>query len=377
MTPKILVVFGTRPEAIKLCPLALELQRRSHQFAVRVCVTAQHRALLDAVLAAFNVTPEHDLGVMRANQSLAGLTARIVEGLDAVIEAERPDMVVVQGDTTTTFAAALAAFYRRIPVGHVEAGLRTGDMAHPFPEDLNRVLTTRLSALHFAPTARAERQLHAEGIAPDRVFVTGNTGIDAVLHVKRGLEDGLWPGYDGPIPSDGKHLVVMTAHRRESFGDGFERICEGVRRVAARGDVEVVYPMHPNPNVRAVVERELRGVEGIHLIEPLDYIPFVDLLRGADIALTDSGGIQEEAPSLGLPVLVMREKTERQEAVESGAAQLVGTDPDRIYAEASRLLDLAKTGRRKESVHGTFGKGDSSARIADLIHSYLNNLRRD
>lgn len=372
MPPKVLLVFGTRPEAIKLCPLALELKRRS-DVTLRVCVTAQHREMLDSVLNAFDVTPDHDLGVMRPNQTLAALTARVVEGVDTVLHSEKPDMVVVQGDTTTTFAAALAAFYRRIPVGHVEAGLRTGDVNHPFPEELNRVMTTRLTALHFAPTERAAAQLRREGVPPETVHVTGNTGIDAVLHVKRGLEAGRWAGYAGPLPADGRRLVVLTAHRRESFGDGFERICDGVRRIAAHGDAEIVYPVHPNPNVREVVNARLGGVERVHLIEPLDYIPFVDLLRRADVALTDSGGIQEEAPSLGVPVLVMREKTERQEAVESGAASLVGTDPERIFTATAELLETAKSGVPREAVQCTFGNGDASIRIADLISSFLGS----
>lgn len=372
MPPKILVVFGTRPEAIKLCPLVQELRSRPEEFSTSVAVTAQHRSMLDTVLNAFDVTPDHDLNVMRPNQTLSGLTSRVLEGLDAVLQAERPALVLVQGDTTTTFAAALAAFYRRIPVGHVEAGLRTGDMDHPFPEELNRVLTGRMTALHFAPTGKAAANLVEEGVEESRIHVTGNTAIDALLWVKGQLETGRFEGYRGPLPKDGKRLIVMTAHRRESFGGGFERICSAVREIALRGDVEVVYPVHPNPNVRAVVRERLGDLEGVHLIEPQDYVPFVDLLRRADVVLTDSGGIQEEAPSLGLPVVVMREKTERLEAVDAGTAMLVGTDPERIVAEVFRLLDDARTRERMRASHNPFGNGDSSRRIADLIHSFLS-----
>jgi UDP-N-acetylglucosamine 2-epimerase (non-hydrolysing) len=361
--PKVLIVFGTRPEAIKLCPLVLHLRGRAAEFTPRVCVTAQHRGMLDAMLARFEVTADHDLNVMQPNQSLAELTARVLHGMEAVLRQEKPDLLVVQGDTTTTFAAALAAFYHRIPIGHVEAGLRTGDLSQPFPEELNRVLTTRLTALHFAPTQRAANNLLAEGVPSEQVLITGNTGIDALLYTRDQLESGRWPGYTGPLPTPGKHFILMTAHRRESFGQGFEDICEAVRRIAERGDTEIIYPVHPNPNVRGVVERKLKGVAGIHLIEPLDYVPFVDLMRRADILLTDSGGVQEEGPSLRKPVLVMRDKTERQEAVEAGTARLVGTDPDRIYNEVAALLDDA----RPYDLPNPFGDGHACPRIADAI----------
>lgn len=371
--PKILYVFGTRPEAIKLCPLVLHMTGRQDEFEVKVCVTAQHRGLLDAMLERFGVRPDHDLNVMRPNQSLAGLTSRVLDGMEGVLKRERPAMVVVQGDTTTTFAAALAAFYHRIPVGHVEAGLRTGDLAQPFPEELNRVLATRLSALHFAPTRRAAGNLLADGVDPARVMVTGNTCIDALLYTRAKLESGAWPGYTGPLAGAGRKLVVMTAHRRESFGAGFEQICEAVLDIAGRGDAEIVYPVHPNPNVRGVVESRLGGVERIHLIEPLDYVPFVDLMRRADILLTDSGGVQEEGPSFGKPVLVLREKTERQEAVEAGAAILVGTDPDRIRGEVFRLLDSDSAREPFTRVENPFGDGRASLRIADSIHSFFKS----
>lgn len=368
---KVLFVFGTRPEAIKLCPLILAMRQRG-QFDARVCVTAQHREMLDAMLARFGVEADDDLDVMAPDQPLSLLTARILERLDGVLVRQRPQLVLVQGDTTTTMAGALASFYRRIPVGHVEAGLRTGDLAQPFPEEANRVLTSRLATLHFAPTPRAAAHLRQEGVPEDRIFVTGNTGIDALLYTRERLERGEWPGFDASVPAPGRKLVLMTAHRRESFGEGFLRLCEGVRRIAARGDTEVVYPVHPNPNVRTVVERELGGVERVRLIEPLDYVPFVDLMRRADLLLTDSGGVQEEGPSFGKPVLVMREKTERQEAVEAGAAILVGTDPARIAAEAGRLLDSAEAREAFTRVRNPFGDGRASLRILDAILSFFN-----
>jgi UDP-N-acetylglucosamine 2-epimerase (non-hydrolysing) len=369
--PKILFIFGTRPEAIKLCPLVLHMRARRLEFHPKVCVTAQHRSLLDAMLERFDVHPDHDLNVMQPNQSLTELTARVLSGLDAVLRRENPAMILVQGDTTTTFAAALAGFYHRIAVGHVEAGLRTGDLNQPFPEELNRVLATRLSALHFAPTRRAQQNLLAEGVPAHRVIVTGNTGIDALLYTRERLESGQWPGYQGPLPAAGQRLILMTAHRRESFGAGFEQICEAVLQIARRGDAVIVYPVHPNPNVRGVVERKLAGVAGVHLIEPLDYVPFVDLMRRADLLLTDSGGVQEEGPSLGKPVLVLREKTERQEAVEAGTARLVGTDPARIVAEVEKLLASEAAREPFTRIRNPFGDGRASARIADAILSFL------
>jgi len=369
-TIQVLFVFGTRPEAVKLCPLILRMRERP-EFRVRVCVTAQHREMLDAMLERFGVRPDDDLDVMAPDQPLNLLAARILERLDAVLARCRPGLVLVQGDTTTTFAGALAAFNRRIPSGHVEAGLRTGDMSQPFPEEANRVLASRLAALHFAPTARAADNLRREGVPEERIFITGNTGIDALLYTRERLERAEWPGFDGAAPAPGRKLILMTAHRRESFGEGFLRICEGVRRIAARGDTEIIYPVHPNPNVRGVVERELGGVANVRLIEPLDYVPFVDLMRRADLLLTDSGGVQEEGPSFGKPVLVMREKTERQEAVEAGAAILVGTDPDRIAAEAGRLLDSAAAREAFTRVRNPFGDGRASLRIIEAILSFF------
>lgn len=370
MPLSILTVFGTRPEAVKLCPLVLELKQRP-EFTVRVCVSGQHRSLLDPVLSLFGVEPEMDLAVMQPDQTLNGLAARILERMDAVLAHEPPQLVLVQGDTTTAMATALACFHRRIPVGHVEAGLRTGDLTQPFPEELNRVLCGRIATLHFAPTPRAAETLRSEGVAAGRVTVTGNTGIDALLWTQARVRDGCRAGYAGPVPAEGRRLVLVTAHRRESFGEGFIRIAEAIRRIAARGDVECVYPVHPNPNVRRVIDSHLSGVERVHLIEPLEYAPFVDLMSRATVALTDSGGVQEEAPSLRLPVLVLRDKTERQEAVEAGTARLVGTEPDRIVAETFRLLDDPVARAAMTGVHNPFGDGWACRRIADAIISFF------
>ena len=368
---KILLIFGTRPEAIKLGPVVDCLRGRPAEFATRVCVTAQHRAMLDQVLAAFRIVPDHDLDCMRPGQTLAQSAARMLEALEPVLRAERPDLVLVQGDTTTTLCGALAAFYQGVPVGHVEAGLRTGDFQQPFPEEMNRVVTTRLAALHFAPTPRAAANLAREGVDGAAVHVTGNTGVDAVLYVRDGLQSGRlaapgWPGLD-----NARKLMVVTAHRRESFGAGLERICAALLRLAAREDVQIVYPVHRNPNVRDPVYRLLAGHPRILLLEPLDYIPFVDLMRRACLLLTDSGGIQEEAPSLGKPVLVLREKTERPEAVEAGTVRLAGTGEERIVAEAERLLDDPEEAARMSRVHNPYGDGCASQRIATAISQFF------
>jgi UDP-N-acetylglucosamine 2-epimerase (non-hydrolysing) len=367
---RILVVLGTRPEAIKLCPLVLHLKSRPAEFEVKVCATAQHRAMLDQVLPVFCVTPDYDLDIMRPRQALAETASRLLAGLDPVVRDARPSMVLVQGDTTTTLAGALAAFYSRVPVGHVEAGLRTGDMEQPFPEEMNRVVTARLAALHFAPTAGAAANLAAEGIDPRRVTVTGNTGIDAVLHVRDALEQGRAPAGAWPELDPLRSLVLVTAHRRESFGDGFERICRALARLAERPDVQIVYPVHRNPNVLDPVTRLLGGRENVLLTEPLDYVPFIDLMRRARIVITDSGGVQEEGPSLGKPILVMREKTERPEAVEAGTVILVGTDEERTYNEACALLDDPVRRERMSRVHNPYGDGHASERIADAIAGF-------
>jgi UDP-N-acetylglucosamine 2-epimerase (non-hydrolysing) len=368
---RVLFVLGTRPEAIKLCPVVRHFRLHAPDIDTRVCVTAQHRELLDQVLAIFAVEPDHDLAVMTPGQTLAGMTARILEGLAPVIAREQPSMIVVQGDTTTTLCGALAGFYARIPVGHVEAGLRTGDMSRPFPEELNRVLTGRMASLHFAATEGARRQLREEGVADGAIVVTGNPGIDAVLHVGRALDEGRLRASCQVPGVNGRKLILVTAHRRESFGEGLASICTALSELSLRGDAEIVYPVHPNPNVRSVVESQLRGLDRLHLIEPLDYVGFVDLMRRASILLTDSGGIQEEGPALGKPVLVMRDKTERQEAVDAGAARLVGTDPERIVAEVSLLLGDAEEYERRSAVHSPYGDGSASARILAATRSFL------
>ncbi len=370
--PAVLFIFGTRPEAIKLCPLVHALRRRPpEELRVRVCVTAQHREMLDQVLAAFDVAPDHDLDLMRPNQTLPEASARMLTGLDPILATEAPALVIVQGDTTTTLFGSLAAFYRRVPVAHVEAGLRTHDLAQPFPEELNRVLTGRIATLHFAATEGAATNLRREGVEPESITVTGNTGIDAVLHVRDSLAAGRLEGRPWPPFPSGRKLVLVTAHRRESFGEGFERICEALASIADRDDAFVVFPVHPNPNVQFPVNRLLRGRPNILLTEPLDYVSFVDLMRRAYLIVTDSGGIQEEAPSLGKPVLVLREKTERPEAVEAGTVRLVGTDAARIVAEAARLLEDADSQQAMARVHNPYGDGRASARISNVIHSFL------
>jgi len=368
---KVLFIFGTRPEAIKLCPVYLHLRSRPDQFSTRVCVTAQHRAMLDQVLSAFSVVPDYDLDLMLPGQTLFQSTARILSGLEPVLREDNPDIVLVQGDTTTTLCGALAAFYARIPVGHVEAGLRTFDLSQPFPEEMNRVVTSRLTALHFAATQGAAGNLTAEGVDSGVIAVTGNSGIDAVLYVREALRTGKLAAQDWPFLRPDKRLIVVTAHRRESFGDGFERICRALARLATRPDVQIVYPVHRNPSVVDPVYRNLEGLENIVLVEPLEYVPFVDLMQRSYLLLTDSGGVQEEGPSLGKPILVMREKTERPEAVEAGTVKLVGTDEDRIVLEASRLLDDGPEYLRMSRVHNPYGDGFSSRRIADTIHSFF------
>jgi UDP-N-acetylglucosamine 2-epimerase (non-hydrolysing) len=340
------------------------LRAEPARFTVRLAVTAQHRDMLDQVLDVFCITPDYDLNLMQPAQTLAALTARILAGLEPVLEAEAPELVIVQGDTTTTMAGALAAFYRRIPVAHVEAGLRTGDLNQPFPEEMNRVLTTRLANFHFAPTRRAAAALLAEGICRERVFVTGNTGIDAVQYVRNGFETGAitvcaWPWIDVS-----RHLVLVTSHRRENFGAGFERAMRALLRLASRPDVQVVYPVHRNPKVSEPAFRLLAGHPNVVLLDPLPYVPFVDLMRRCRIIITDSGGIQEEAPSLGKPVLVLREKTERPEAVEAGTVKLVGTDEKRIVAEASRLLEDETEYARMTRIHNPYGDGHACERVA-------------
>jgi len=368
---KILLIFGTRPEAIKLCPVVRKLREDRSSFDVRVCVTAQHRQMLDQVLEAFAVRPDHDLDLMLPGQTLFQSTSRILGSLEGVFAAEKPDMAIVQGDTTTTLCGALAAFYAHVPVGHVEAGLRTGDLLQPFPEEMNRVLTSRVSSLHFAATPEARRNLLKEGVADSSIVVTGNTGIDAVLFVRDGLERGEFRSGEHPGIDPSKKLIVVTAHRRESFGGGFERICRALSRIADRADVQLIYPVHPNPNVQDPVHRYLAAHRNVRLIEPQSYVPFIDLMRRAYLLITDSGGIQEEGPSLGKPILVLREKTERPEAVTAGTVKLVGTDEELIVAEAARLLEDPAAYDQMARVHNPYGDGLASGRIADAIDAYF------
>lgn len=364
---RVLVLFGTRPEAIKLAPVIRRLCEAREQFECRIAVTGQHRELLDQVLGIFSIRPDYDLNVMRAGQTLSSVTSRIIAALEPVLAAERPDWALVHGDTTTALCGALAAFYAGVRVGHIEAGLRTGDLHAPFPEEMNRVVVGRLASLHFAPTERAAANLRREGVDPAQVHITGNTGIDAVLDVRDALDAGKLRAKGLPLLDSSKKLIVVTGHRRESFGGGFERICDALARLAARADTEIVYAVHPNPNVIEPVRRRLGNLPNIHLIEPLPYVPFVDMMCRAHILLTDSGGIQEEAPSLGKPVLVMREKTERPEAVDAGTARLVGTDADRIVAECAILLDDDAEYRRRSHMHNPYGDGQAAVRIRDIL----------
>jgi len=365
---KTLFVFGTRPEAIKLCPVLLRLRQEPEVFEVKVCVTAQHRGMLDQVLSVFGVVPDFDLDLMQSGQTLSQVTGRMMIALEPVLDAAQPDLVVVQGDTTTTFCGALAAFYKHIPVAHVEAGLRTGDLRQPFPEELNRVLTGRIAALHFAATESAAENLRREGVERQSIFVTGNSGIDAVLQIQARLQRNPLPAPPYLMPD--KKLVLVTAHRRESFGSGFDGICEGIRRIAQEQDVQVVYPVHRNPNVIDPVERILGDLPRVTLIPPLEYVAFVDLMTRSMLLLTDSGGVQEEGPSLGKPILVMRERTERPEAVTAGTVRLVGTDPAQIAAEALKLLRDPQERLLMSRVHNPYGDGHASERIAGVIRSF-------
>jgi UDP-N-acetylglucosamine 2-epimerase (non-hydrolysing) len=343
---------------------------------VIVCVTAQHRRMLDQVLAVFDIAPDYDLDLMQPGQTLTALTARLLAGLESVFLVVKPSLAIVQGDTTTTLCGALAAFYARVPIAHVEAGLRTFDLQSPFPEEMNRVLTGRLAALHFAATDWGAENLRREGVNADAIEVTGNTGIDAVLRIRDALEGGKLVGFSHPL-DPAKRLIVVTAHRRESFGPGFVRICEAIAELARREDVQIVWPVHPNPNVQAAVAATLRGKNNVILLEPLDYLPFVDLMRRAYLLITDSGGVQEEGPSLGKPILVLRDKTERPEAVLAGTVKLVGTSREAIVSEAALLLDEPAEYQRMARLHNPYGDGQASGRIAARVASYLTGLAGD
>jgi UDP-N-acetylglucosamine 2-epimerase (non-hydrolysing) len=369
---KILSVFGTRPEAIKMAPLVIGLAE-APDVESRVCVTAQHREMLDQVLTLFNIVPDYDLNLMKPGQRLHDLTGAIIAGLKPVLEDFRPDLVLVHGDTTTTLSASLASYYAQVPVGHVEAGLRTGNIYSPWPEEINRKLTGAIAELHFAPTEKSRANLLSEAVKADRVTVTGNTVIDALHMIVARLEQNkdLAASMQAalPLPRD-KKIILVTGHRRESFGSGFERICAALARLAERPDTHLVYPVHLNPNVKDPVERLLSTYPNIELIAPQDYLPFVYLMSRADVILTDSGGVQEEAPSLGKPVLVMRDTTERPEAVEAGTVRLVGTDSELIVTQVSRLLDDPQAYEEMSVAHNPYGDGKATGRIMEAIRRW-------
>jgi UDP-N-acetylglucosamine 2-epimerase (non-hydrolysing) len=373
MTVKALLVFGTRPEGIKLAPVVHAL-KQDDVFEARVGVTAQHREMLDQVLGFFEIVPDFDLDLMRPDQALDDLTASVLKGMRPVLENMRPDVVIVQGDTTSSFAAALAAYYRQIPVGHVEAGLRTGDRYSPFPEEINRALTGRLTDYHFAPTEGARQNLLAEGVDDDSIFVTGNTVVDALLMAREKVKDWRPEHIEGLPKMDwGRPCVLITAHRRESFGKGMEDICLAIKSLAkGHSDTNFVFPVHPNPNVRAPVGRILDGLANVQLIDPVDYPLLVWLMTRSTLILTDSGGIQEEAPSLGVPVLVMREKTERPEGVEAGAVKLVGTRCETIVDEANRLLVGGPEYEKMATAGNPYGDGRAAGRIRDVLKENLD-----
>jgi UDP-N-acetylglucosamine 2-epimerase (non-hydrolysing) len=371
---KVLTIFGTRPEAIKMAPLVLALSQDA-AFESKVCVTAQHREMLDQVLRLFEITPDYDLNIMKPGQGLTEITSRILTGLKPVLDEFKPDVVLVHGDTTTTLSASLAAFYHQIAVGHVEAGLRTGDLSSPWPEEGNRLLTGHLARWHFAPTENARSNLTRENIPESRIFVTGNTVIDALLWVRdrfnsdASLAQQLANTY--PFLDASKKLILVTGHRRESFGGGFERICSALADIARQHpDVQIVYPVHLNPNVSEPVNRFLAGIDNIVLIDPQDYLPFVYLMDKAYLILTDSGGVQEEAPSLGKPVLVMRETTERPEAVDAGTVRLVGTDPTKIVKEVNRLLSDENEYNSMSRAHNPYGDGHACRHILDALKNH-------
>ncbi|WP_261457499.1 non-hydrolyzing UDP-N-acetylglucosamine 2-epimerase [Serratia fonticola] len=375
---KVLTVFGTRPEAIKMAPLVHALAQ-DDAFESRVCVTAQHREMLDQVLRLFEIVPDYDLNIMKPGQGLSEITCRILEGLKGVMEEFKPDVVLVHGDTTTTMATSLAAFYQRIPVGHVEAGLRTGNLYSPWPEEANRKLTGHLAMYHFSPTENSRQNLLRESLRDDHIFVTGNTVIDALLWVRdrimhnpelRSSLDQRYPFLDA-----NKKLILVTGHRRESFGGGFERICSALAEIALQHpEVQVVYPVHLNPNVSEPVNRILKGIDNIILIDPQDYLPFVYLMTRSYLILTDSGGIQEEAPSLGKPVLVMRDTTERPEAVDAGTVQLVGTDVAKIVDAVTRLLTDEGEYHAMSRAHNPYGDGHACQRILEALKNHQVTL---
>lgn len=376
---KVMTVFGTRPEAIKMAPIVLELQKHPDTIVPVVAVTAQHREMLDQVLNLFHIKPDHDLNIMAAGQTLFDITTRAMMGLDKVLTEEKPDIVFVHGDTTTTFAGALAAYYHQTAVGHVEAGLRTHNKYSPFPEEMNRRLTGCIADLNFAPTSTSEANLLAENVPPESIFVTGNTVIDALHHTVRDDFD-FQENSLKDVDFANKRIILVTTHRRENLGEPMRHVYKALKQLTEEfDDVEVVFPVHKNPKVREVVNEELGGLAKVHLIDPLDYEPFANLMHRAYLILTDSGGVQEEAPALGKPVLVLRDTTERPEAVDAGTVKLIGTDRERVYEEAKELLtDKAEYSRMAESVN-PYGDGKAAARIiqAILYHYGLADGRPD
>jgi len=378
MTIKVLSIFGTRPEAIKMAPVVKELESRPDIFSSKVCVTAQHRQMLDQVLNLFEIVPDHDLNIMKPGQDLYDITCNVLLGIKSVLAEERPDIVLVHGDTTTTMAAALGAYYSRIRVGHVEAGLRTFNKFAPFPEEINRTVAGALADIHFAPTTASRDNLLREGKSPESIHITGNTVVDALLSVSTridrspDLKHQFESGFSFLDPA--RRLVLVTGHRRENFGDGFENICHALADLAERfDDVDILYPVHLNPNVQEPVQRILGGnrLSNVHLIEPVDYLPFVYLMNRCHLIITDSGGVQEEAPSLGKPVLVMRDTTERPEAVQAGTVKLVGTDRQRIVTEASILLQDKDAYTTMSQSHNPYGDGLAASRICDRLERLI------
>ncbi|MEN6521370.1 MAG: UDP-N-acetylglucosamine 2-epimerase (non-hydrolyzing) [Armatimonadota bacterium] len=368
---KVLTVFGTRPDAIKMAPVVLEFAKYPEDVELSVAVTGQHREMLDQVLSVFQIKPDYDLAIMQARQTLSGMTCRALEGLDPVIEKVQPDIILAQGDTTTTFAASLAAFYHKTAFGHVEAGLRTDNKFNPFPEEMNRRLTGVLADLHFAPTTQAKDNLLAQGIPVDKIFVTGNTVIDALLHIASKphvFEDEEL----ACATNNGSRMILVTSHRRENWGEPMRDICRAVKEIVRQHpDTSVVFSLHKNPIVREVVVPELKDVERIHLVEPPDYVPFVHLMKSAYLILTDSGGVQEEGPALGKPVLVLRETTERPEGVQAGSAKLVGTDFNKVVTEANKLLEDRAEYDRMAKVASPYGDGHASEQIKDAVFRHF------
>lgn len=364
---KVMTVFGTRPEAIKMCPLVLEMKKHPDLIEPLVAVTAQHREMLDQVLELFHIKPDYDLNIMTSGQTLYDVTTRALMGLKEVMEQTKPDIVLVHGDTTTTFAGALAAFYAQIPVGHVEAGLRTGNKYSPYPEEMNRKLTGAIADMHFAPTAISKQNLLKENVNPDNILVTGNTVIDALQATVQ--EDYVFEDAEfNKVFASGHRLILMTTHRRENLGEPMRHVYKALKSVLeTHEDVEAIFPVHKNPKVREIVQQELGGLERVHLIEPMDYEPFANLMAKVDIVLTDSGGIQEEAPALGKPVLVLRDTTERPEAVAAGTVLLVGTGYEDVLRETNRLLDDADHYRKMAEAANPYGDGQACARIVNAV----------